>query len=62
MVPLRLHQQCPVQGAVRIIGISNGRIPWPIALRLGSRGARRRFVRYADLTKAVKREAGIAVA
>jgi hypothetical protein len=44
---------------VRIVGISNGRIPWPLASKLG-RG--RCFVLYGDLAKAVRREAGIAVA
>ncbi len=55
-------KQCALQGDVRIIGMSDGRIPWPIAIKLGSRGAGRGFVLYADLAKAVKREAGIAVA
>ena len=53
-------KQCALQGDVRIIGISTGRIPWPMATKPGRGG--RSFVVYADLAKAVRREAGIAVA
>jgi hypothetical protein len=45
---------------VRVVGISNGRIPWPLASKPGRGG--RSFVLYGDLAKAVRREAGVAVA
>jgi hypothetical protein len=51
---------CEMQGDVRIVGTSNGRIPWPVATRPGRGG--RSFVLYRDLAKAVEREAGSAVA
>src|SRR5262245_20219093 len=51
---------CEIQGDVRIVGTSNGRIPWPLARKPGPGG--RSLVVYRDLLKAIQREAGIAVA
>jgi hypothetical protein len=53
-------KQCALQGDVKIVGISNGRIPWPLAVKPGRGG--RSFVLYGDLAKAVRHEAAIAVA
>jgi hypothetical protein len=52
--------QCEMQGSVRIVAMSNGRIPWPKGRKVG--GTAHGFVLYRDLAKAVEREAGIAVA
>jgi hypothetical protein len=49
-----------VWGEVRIVGISNGRIVWPLGRKPG--GSATTFVIYRDLAKAVRREAGSAVA
>jgi hypothetical protein len=49
---------CEVRGDVRIVGLSDAPIPWPI----GQKGRARSLVVFGDLAKAVRREAGIAVA
>jgi hypothetical protein len=45
------------RGEVRIVGLSCGRIPWPI----GQQGKARSLVLYRDLAKAVRRESNLAV-
>jgi len=45
------------RGEVRIVGLSAGRVPWPI----GQQGAAKSLVLYRDLAKAVKRESVIAI-
>jgi hypothetical protein len=47
-----------LRGKVRIVGISAGRIPWPIS----TAGRSRFLVLYRDLAKAVRRESNQAVA
>lgn len=51
--------QCAVRGDVRIVAISGGKIPWPIAQRLGERA--RGFVIYEGLEAALRRESGVAI-
>jgi hypothetical protein len=51
---------CERFGDVEIVRTSNGRIPWPIGRRRGSRG-RSSLVLYGDLAKAVQRETRVAV-
>ncbi|MCE9532750.1 MAG: hypothetical protein K8T89_16760 [Planctomycetes bacterium] len=50
---------CEVRGEVVIVGMSAGRIPWPIGQRRGSPA--RGFVVFADLAKAVRRESNQAI-
>jgi hypothetical protein len=50
---------CAVRGEVVVVGLSAGRIPWPIGRRRGT-SARGPIV-YAGLAKAVQRESEIAV-
>lgn len=59
--PVEVGQRvkCAVRGEVVVVGLSNGRIPWPIAYKPGN--ANRMLVVYSGLTLAVKREASIAV-
>jgi hypothetical protein len=45
------------RGTVRIVGLSAGRIPWPIGIGPGGRS----LVLYWDLARAVKRESGVAI-
>ena len=45
------------RGQVRIVGVSDGRIPWPIGVARGSRS----LVVYRGLARAVRREAAAAV-
>jgi len=45
------------RGEVRIVGLSAGRIPWPI----GQQGAAKSLVLYRDLAKAVRRESVVAI-
>jgi len=50
---------CEVRGEVRIVGLSDALIPWPI----GQKGqGPRALVVFKDLAKAVRREANLAVA
>jgi len=48
---------CEARGQVRIVKVSNGRIPWPI----GQRGRAQSLVLYRSLVKAVRQEANLAV-
>src|SRR5262249_19146465 len=48
---------CEVRGEVTIVGLSSGRIPWPI----GKRGRSKSFAVYGGLADAIRREAAIAV-
>jgi hypothetical protein len=49
---------CEMRGYIEIVGLSTGRIPWPI----GKRGrGRRSLVVYKGLAKAVQREASVAI-
>jgi len=52
-------KRCALQGDVRIVGISNGRIPWPVGRKLGTTS--RGFVLYGDLAKAVRHEAAVVI-
>ena len=45
------------RGEVVIVGVTAGKIPWPI----GKRGRAKSPVLYSDLAKAVQREANVAV-
>ena len=49
---------CEVRGEVRIVGLSDALIPWPI----GQKGRARSLVVFGALGKAVRREAAVAVA
>ena len=51
---------CAIRGTVRVVGVSDGLIPWPIELAEGSRA--RSYVICGDLEKAPSVEAGSAVA
>jgi hypothetical protein len=53
--------QCEARGHVKIVGISDGRIPWPIGKSPKPR-AQPSPVLYGDLARAVRNEAEIAVA
>jgi hypothetical protein len=50
---------CEVRGEVRIVGLSDAPIPWPIGQ---TRQGPRALVVFGDLAKAVRREANLAVA
>ena len=50
---------CEVRGEVRIVGLSDAPIPWPIARK--ENGARALVV-FKDLAKTVRRESNLAVA
>ena len=52
--------ECARRGEVRIVGLSEAPIPWPIGQTL-PRGNARTLVLYADLAEAVKRESAEAV-
>src|SRR5262249_41399153 len=52
---------CERRGDVRIVGLSEAPIPWPIGQRL-PRGRKRSLVLYGDLAEAVRRESVQAVA
>jgi len=51
---------CERFGDVEIVGTSNGRIPWPLGRKPGSRGPAS-LVLYGDLAKAVQRETRVAI-
>ncbi|MBA4016465.1 MAG: hypothetical protein C0483_04695 [Pirellula sp.] len=59
--PVEVGQRlkCAVRGEVVVVGLSKGRIPWPIAYKPGN--ANRMLVVYSGLKRAVEREAAIAV-
>ena len=46
------------RGEVTVVGLSAGRIPWPV----GKRGRTKAPTLAADLARAVRAEAGVAVA
>jgi hypothetical protein len=46
------------RGEVKIVGLSSGRIPWP----MGQAGANKSLVVYRGLAKAIRRESIVAVA
>jgi hypothetical protein len=48
---------CAVRGEVTLVGLSAGRIPWPV----GQRGSAKALVVYGDLAEAVRRESASAV-
>jgi hypothetical protein len=48
-----------VRGDIVIVGITDGRIPWPVGKTLGGRA--RGPVVYRDLVKALARESGVAI-
>jgi hypothetical protein len=50
--------RCEVRDEVRIVGLSEGRIPWPV----GMKGSNRALVVFKGLAKAVRRESAQAVA
>ena len=50
--------QCAVFGEVKIVGLSDAPIPWPIGLK----GGNRTQVVYKDLAKARRAESNLAVA
>src|SRR5262249_25716201 len=52
---------CARRGDVRIVGLSEAPIPWPIGQRL-PRGRARALVLYGDLAEAVRRESAPAAA
>jgi hypothetical protein len=52
--------RCARRGAVRIVGLSDAPIPWPIAQTLPN-GRARALVLYGDLAEAVRRESAEAV-
>src|SRR5262245_40437741 len=52
---------CARRGDVRIVGLSEAPIPWPIGQRL-PKGRARALVLYAGLAEAVRRESAEAVA
>jgi len=45
---------CEVRGELRIVGVTDAPIPWP--LRVGARGGPKSLVVYRDLVRAVQRE------
>lgn len=49
--------QCEVRGEVKIVGLSDGPIPWPI----GKKGGAKSLVVYKDLAKALRNESCQAV-
>ena len=51
--------QCAIRGELIVVGITDGRIPWPIG-KGGSRG-NRSLVLYKDLVRAVRRESLVAI-
>jgi hypothetical protein len=51
---------CAIRGTVRVVGVSDGLIPWPIGRAEGSRALS--YVICGDLEKALSVEAGSAVA
>jgi hypothetical protein len=53
-------KKCARRGDVRIVGLSEAPIPWPIGQRL-PRGRARSLVLYGALTRTVKRESVQAV-
>jgi len=52
---------CAVRGPLRIVGLTNGRIPWPIGYPPDKSGGRASLVVYKGLAKAVRVEASQAV-
>src|ERR1700722_12473206 len=48
---------CEVRGEVRIVGLTDAPIPWPIAVR----GRARSPVIFKGLARAIRREAGVAL-
>lgn len=62
--PYRIGQvvTCAVRGPVRIVGVSSGRIPWPLGLRIPKAPGRRpSLVIYGALVDALSRESATAV-
>jgi hypothetical protein len=59
--PLRFGDvvQCEARGEVVVVGLSNGRIPWPVGRRKGT--SARGPVLFADLARAVRHESNQAV-
>jgi hypothetical protein len=53
--------ECQVRGPMRIIGLSSGRIPWPIGYPPDTSGGRASLVVYKGLAKAVRLESSQAV-
>jgi hypothetical protein len=50
--------RCECRGEVKIVGITDAKIPWPI----GQKGSSRSLVIYCSLAEAVRRESNLAVA
>jgi hypothetical protein len=48
---------CAVRGAVMLVGLSSGRIPWPV----GQRGSARSLAVFGGLAEAVRRESAVAI-
>src|SRR5579859_4393411 len=48
---------CEMRGQVELVGLSNGRIPWPI----GKRGRAKSLALYGALARAVRRESSQAI-
>ncbi|MBW3597738.1 MAG: hypothetical protein KY475_10740 [Planctomycetes bacterium] len=51
-----------LRGDVRIVGLTDGRIPWPVGVRLDGGSAKAGIVLYRGLAKAVQKESNQAVA
>lgn len=51
-----------IRGPVRIVGLTGGRIPWPIGTRVDGSGRARGLILYGALARAVQRESNLAVA
>lgn len=49
---------CEMRGEVEIVGLNDGKIPWPI----GKKGRAKGLILYRDLVRAVRRESNQAVA
>jgi hypothetical protein len=48
---------CAICGEIEIVGLTDGRIPWPI----GKRGRHKSIILFGSLVQAVKRESGLAI-
>ncbi|MBW3598432.1 MAG: hypothetical protein KY475_14320 [Planctomycetes bacterium] len=51
-----------LRGEVRIVGLTDGRIPWPVGVRVDGGSAKAGIVLYRGLAKAVQKESNQAVA
>jgi hypothetical protein len=49
---------CLIRGEIEVVGLTDAPVPWPV----GKLGAHKSMILYADLARAVRREAALAVA